>query len=142
MKKLLIITMMHLFVGGAMLSAQAVAVSNPVVSEVTKKSPISWDQTKIDLGEIPRNVPAVAEFTLINQSDEALLINEVKTTCGCTVAGYSREPIAPGASTKISATYNAKKVGAFTKVIKVYTTAGKEAIPLTIKGQVQELKAN
>ena len=101
---------------------------------------ISWDRTSAELGEIPQNKPAEVTFVLTNDGDAPLIVERVKATCGCTVTGHSEEPVLPGENTVITATYNAKKLGPFKKVVKVYTTLSKEPIPLTIKGTVTEVK--
>ncbi len=134
MKKVFIFSLFFCFVQ-AMVSAQdVVAVSQAV--EAADEAPLSWDQTKVDLGEIPQNVPAKATFKVTNNSDQPLFITDVKKTCGCTVPSYEQGAIAPGESTIISAEYNAKKKGRFSKVIRVHTTLTEKPIPLTISGEV------
>ena len=54
------------------------------------------------------------------------------------MASYTREAIAPGATGTVSATYNAAKLGAFTKTVTVTTSAGGEPQVLRIKGTVVE----
>ncbi|MFK7807779.1 MAG: DUF1573 domain-containing protein [Saprospiraceae bacterium] len=110
--------------------AKTVSLSN------AETAALSWDQTTNELGTISQNVPKTAEFVLTNNSNEAIIITNVKSACGCTVPAYQKEPLAPGTSTTIKATYNAKKVGNFQKTIKVYTSASDKAIPLTLKGKV------
>lgn len=57
---------------------------------------ISVDETVFDFGE--RDTGEVVEhtFTLTNHGDGTLLIDKVKTNCGCTVAQISTQSIPPG----------------------------------------------
>ena len=90
-----------------------------------------------DFGEIPKGVPVSVEFSFTNTGDEALIIKDVVTSCGCTASDYAREPILPGKSSKIKVTYNAANAGAFTKTITVNSN-GQEAVKvLNIKGVVK-----
>jgi hypothetical protein len=71
-----------------------------------------------------------------------LIINSVRPSCGCTVADYPKEPIAPGKSGKINVTYNAASSGSFTKSITVTTNAAEANTALIIKGEVVAKAAN
>jgi len=115
------------------------AMTVAAVTETT--SILSWDQTTEEFGSIQQNTPVTADFVVTNQSEESLLITDVKSTCGCTVPSYQKEPLQPGESTIIKATYNAKKEGNFRKTIKVYTSANEKPIPLTLKGKVVKAEA-
>ena len=122
------------------LSAQN-AATNDLATITENNSPaLVWNKTVHDFGEIPQGIPVETEFILTNESDEVLLIKEVKTTCGCTVAGYSQDPILPGESTSIKVTYNTKKEGTINKIIKVYTSQNDNYIPLKLKGEVKKEK--
>ncbi len=117
----------------------ALSVNAQTAVAVAEKSiapAISWDQTTSEFGEIEQNKPVTAEFVLTNNSDQPLLLTNVKSTCGCTVPKYQEEPILPGEQTTIKATYNAKKEGAFVKTVKVFTSLNDQPIPLTLKGKV------
>lgn len=96
-----------------------------------------WDSTIYDFGTIEQNKPAEHVFHFTNNGDVPLVISNAKASCGCTVANYTKEPIAPGAKGFVSARYNAAKVGAFTKTVTVTANTGEEAIVLTLKGEVK-----
>ena len=76
------------------------------------------------------------EFKFTNTGDAPLVISSVQASCGCTVAEYSKEPIAPGAQGFVKATYNAAKVGVFTKSVTVNANAENNVVQLVIKGEV------
>ena len=95
-----------------------------------------WESTTHDFGEINQNMTAEHEFTFINEGDLPLIISNVKASCGCTVAEYTKEPIAPGQKGTVTARYDAAKVGAFTKTVTVSANTDTDAVVLTLKGNV------
>lgn len=118
----------------SLFAQDAVLIANKV--EASNSPMIKWDQTTYEFGELTQNVPATATFTLTNKSDQPLLLQKVKPSCGCTVADYPQEPILPGETAEIKTTYNAKKAGKFQKTVKVHTNLNEAPIPLTLKGTV------
>ena len=97
---------------------------------------VEVDKTEHDFGVIAQGVPQTAIFKITNLSARPMLLKKVKGSCGCTATGYDREPIEPGAETEISATYNAERVGIFSKTVTVYTNLDDQPLILTIKGNV------
>ena len=140
MKKVLFLMIFSLAYNLSFLNAQDIAVNDIPTLVKDNNSSLLWDKTTHDFGIIPQGIPVEVEFTLTNNGKEVLLIKEVKTTCGCTVAGFSQDPILPGENTIIKATYNAKKEGAINKVVKVYTNQNENFIPLKLKGEVVKEK--
>ena len=98
----------------------------------------TWAETSFDFGKIKVNKPVTHEFSFINGGDSPLVITSVQASCGCTVAKYSKDPISPGSSGFVTATYNAAKVGVFTKTITVNANTGTGTVLLTVKGEVIE----
>jgi len=98
---------------------------------------VAWAKESHDFGEIPQGKPVSVEFAFTNTGDAPLLIADVATSCGCTASDYSKEPIAPGASSKIKVTYNAANMGAFTKTITVNFSDAEAKKVLMIKGTVK-----
>ena len=110
------------------------------MTSVDQDLTIQWVSSIIDLGEVPLNVPAKAIFEFSNISSEPVFITSVRSSCGCTVPDYSKEPVLPKASSTVSAIYNAKTPGAFQKTVTVITNDNKEH-KLTLKGKVVENKS-
>ena len=105
--------------------------------EIMREAKIKFEKLAHDFGSIDKGKPVTASFSFVNEGDEALVITNVKTSCGCTVSDYPKDPIAPGKSGTIKATYNAAKGGAFTKTVKVFTNENPEPLMLTLKGEVK-----
>lgn len=98
---------------------------------------VTWAKESHDFGEIPQGKPVSVEFTFTNSGDEPLLIADVATSCGCTASDYTKEPIAPGKTSKIKVTYNAANPGNFTKTITVNFQDASLKKVLNIKGTVK-----
>lgn len=97
---------------------------------------LKWDKMEHDFGQIKKGIPVNFEFQFTNKTNQPVLITNIQTSCGCTTTNYPKEPIAPNKTAKISATYNAANLGAFTKTLTVTTTAEKNPVVLKITGTV------
>ncbi|MBK7214660.1 MAG: DUF1573 domain-containing protein [Bacteroidales bacterium] len=138
MKKLLVLSFLIALVY-CQVNAQSTETkpAEPAKAVVNPNAPkAKYDKMVNDFGEIAQGIPKTAEFKLTNEGKEPLIIQSARASCGCTNLQYSQEPILPGKSTTISATYNAAAVGAFTKTITVTTNADANPVVLQIKGTV------
>jgi hypothetical protein len=89
-----------------------------------------------DYGEIPRDGDGKWNFVFKNLGKEPIVINKVRSTCGCTVPAWPREPVAPGGAGEITVQYNTSQTGTFLKSVYVYSTASNSPVKLQIKGRV------
>jgi hypothetical protein len=128
------ISMLALALGLMSFSANPVT-KNEIVKE-TNGSPIQWKSEQIDLGNVPQGKPVTITFEFKNTSANSVIITNVKASCGCTATDYTKEPIAPGETASIKATYNAAAKGAFTKTVTVTTNAEETPKVLSFKGTV------
>lgn len=90
----------------------------------------------IDMGNLEVGNPATVTFELTNIGKTPLIIENAQPTCGCTIGDYTKEPIMPGKTGKITATYNAAAVEHFTKHLNVKFAGVDEMKSITIKGVV------
>ena len=119
------------------LLAQSTATAAASTSVVAAKvAAFNWNVTSFDFGKIALNKPVTHEFKFTNSGSDALVIASVQASCGCTVAEYSKEPIAPGGQGFVKATYNAAHAGVFNKTITVNANTGGGAVVLNISGEV------
>ncbi len=102
-----------------------------------KLAVISWGETSHDFGTVSQGTPVSYEFQFENKGNVPLVISNVKASCGCTATNYPKNAIQPGESASITATYNAKNSGSFSKTVTVYTNTENSVHVLTIKGSVQ-----
>lgn len=80
----------------------------------------------------------VRAFEFTNTGDAPLIIKDVKSSCGCTVPSWPKEPIAPGKSGKIEVKYNMNP-GPIRKTITVQSNAVNHpdgVVALKLKGEV------
>ena len=121
-------------------AAQNVAVNTPSATAKVPAKPasISWKKTVHQLGEIKQAVPVSVEFEFTNVSKTPVLLTQVQGSCGCTATAYSKEPILPGQTSKVTATYNAAALGSFNKTVTVTTNADTTPYTLTLQGTVAQ----
>ena len=93
----------------------------------------------IDYGTVNKEADnGLRAFVFTNTGDAPLIIKDAKSTCGCTVPSFPKEPIAPGQSGKIEVKYN-MNTGPIRKTITIETNAvnyEEGRVALKIKGEV------
>lgn len=83
--------------------------------------------------------PVSCEFTLTNKSGKPAVIYNVISSCGCTDVEWTKEPIMPGSTGKISATYsNDEGPYPFDKSLTLYLSDVKKPIVLKLRGISRE----
>lgn len=79
-------------------------------------------ESTIDLGEIGWHKPKTYELELQNKSRRPVVINDVRTDCGCTSATWHKgRLLEPGEKTHVTITYDAMMLGHFKKAVRIYT---------------------
>ena len=106
-----------------------------------KMSKIEFAETTIDYGVIEKGADGMRTFTFTNTGDAPLIISKVKSSCGCTIPKWSKEPIMSGDSGEIQVKYDTKRVGHIRKTISVLSNASTPTVALKIKGQVLDPSA-
>jgi hypothetical protein len=90
-----------------------------------------------DLGKVAEGEKVAYTFTVENRGKTDLLLKDVQTSCGCTVAKYENHPIASGKTGTIELLLNTSgKNGHVTKTAKVMSNAKPDMKILTIKCEV------
>ena len=97
---------------------------------------LSFDSEEIDYGTIQQNADGVRIFKFTNTGKDPVVITQVKTSCGCTVPTYSKEPVLAGASGEIQIKYATNRIGKFTKTITIMSNASEPNKVIRIKGEV------
>ena len=103
---------------------------------------VEFDRTVHDFGDVSvDDGPLSCTFTVKNIGKEPIAIYEVVTSCGCTDASWTREPLQPGKTGTISATYkNEDGPVPFDKTLTVYIAGVSKPIILRLRGLVHEKK--
>ena len=97
---------------------------------------ITFDKVVHDYGTIVQNSDGGCEFEFTNDGKEPLILSRPKSSCGCTVPTWPKQPILPGKSDAIKVTYSTNRVGPFNKTVTIYSNASNNPIKLQIKGKV------
>ena len=95
-----------------------------------------FETQNFDFGKIKQGIPATHEFKFKNTSKVTMVITNVQASCGCTTPDWSKDPIPPGGSGFVKATYNAAGVGSFNKSVTVTANVESGMVSLIIKGEV------
>ena len=108
------------------------------VANAQTTPPLEFKESKFSFGKIKQNIPVTHIFTFKNVSGKVAVIESATAGCGCTTPEFPKEPIMKGGTNKISVTFNAQTMGAFTKQVTVKLANVAEPIVLTIEGEVIE----
>jgi len=93
-----------------------------------------------DYGNIEVGSPGKSVFKFTNNMKNPLVISNVKPSCGCTVANWTKTPVLTGKKGVITLHYNTKIPGTFNKTITVRSNATNGTVILRIKGNVTRYK--
>lgn len=127
MKNVFLLIFLVAFTVGA--SAQTATTTAPAIEVIQAK------ESNHDFGKIPQGRPATYVFEITNTGKEALKLDNVQASCGCTTPQWSKDAIEPGATSKIIVGYNAYAEGYFEKTITISYNQGQSKV-LVIKGNV------
>jgi len=110
----------------------------PLLSQ-TVQPKISFNEDTHDFGKFKEEDGKVTyKFEFINTGGSDLIIQNVTASCGCTAPRWTREPVPPGATGYVAATYNpAGRPGAFRKYVTVISNSDPASVRLTIAGEVE-----
>ncbi len=98
-------------------------------------------EAEFDFGKIPQGKPVTHVFEFTNTSSVPFSLDNVQASCGCTTPEWSKEPIAPGATSQIKVGYNAASPTAFTKDITIRLAGLQDAKVIHITGEVLPVEA-
>lgn len=100
---------------------------------------IEFESDEIDYGTVYKGEDdGVRTIKFTNTGDEPLIINNVKSSCGCTVPSKPTEAILPGKSDTIQVKYNMRP-GSIRKTITIMSNATNHengVVAIKIKGKV------
>ena len=102
---------------------------------------MTFEKTEIDYGTISQGADPLRKFKFKNTGTEPLVIKTARGSCGCTVPNYKKEPVMPGETAEVEVRYDTQRVGGFTKTVTIETNEGDQPRVLTIRGTVNEKKA-
>lgn len=106
--------------------------------EAAQNYPVmTFSMDEYDFGTVDEGTVVEHEFTFTNTGKAPLIVVNAKSSCGCTVPTWSKEPIAPGESGSMMVKFNTNgKPNAQTKAITVTANTEKGTESVRIKGFV------
>jgi|WetSurMetagenome_2_1015567.scaffolds.fasta_scaffold478090_1 hypothetical protein len=106
------------------------------VAQQTKGPVIKFESQVHDYGTVYQGADGNCSFSFRNDGDEPIILSNVRSSCGCTVPKWPKDPILPGQSSSIQVTYDTKRLGTISKQITVTSNASEPSLTLNIKGNV------
>ncbi len=119
------------------IAEENVAVTEQKNVEESTHPVMSFDVTEFDFGEIEQGTHVEHMFTFTNTGDAPLVITNAKSSCGCTVPEYTRDPIAPGEKGEMLVKFDGSGRGTVNKNVTVFTNTEKGTERLRIKANVK-----
>jgi hypothetical protein len=100
---------------------------------------INFSTETYDFGEVIEGVKVTHDYVFTNTGIEPIILSNVKASCGCTTPTWSKEPILPGKTGTISATFNSQgRAGVINKSITVTSNASEPTKVIFLKGTVKK----
>lgn len=129
-------TTLHILVSFAAL----ILSSGFISAQVKIGDSIEVDKITHNFGDVLLDSgPVSCEYTITNTGNDPCVIYNVVTSCGCTEAEWTRQPLKKGEQGKISVTYsNDEGPFPFDKSITVYLSSVKKPVILKLKGVSRE----
>jgi len=121
-----------------MFAATAVFAQEKVKTDKKKKNVpvLVFKTTSHDFGTIEQGADGTFNFEYTNDSKTPLIVTDVKSSCGCTIPNWSKEPLQKKGKASIVVKYDTNRLGSFSKTITVYSTSENSPVTLTIRGNV------
>jgi hypothetical protein len=100
---------------------------------------IDVSTTYIDVGEIPRHEITMTTMSVRNSGKATLVINDIKTTCGCTVGQVKDNRIPPGGETVLDVAVDPSKFGfESTKMLTIFSNdPSKSRVEIQVHAKVE-----
>ena len=100
---------------------------------------VKWEsETTHDFGDIPHGKDVSHTFYFKNISKDSLLIDNVRTSCGCTAANWEETATPPDSIGTIRIEFDGEANAFFKKWIRVYFNGQRKAERLFIEGFVYQ----
>ena len=124
--------------GGSSENSSEATASAITADNVEALTNIEFAEEAFDFGEITQGEKVEHTFMFKNTGENDLVIVSAKGSCGCTIPKWPKEPIAPGATAKITVKYDTKRPGAINKSVTITSNAVNEPTKtVRIKGNIK-----
>lgn len=98
-----------------------------------------FDKLEHDFGNVALGYEYSTTFTVTNTGNERLVFTNVRGSCTCTVPEYSKEPIDPGESGKITVKFTpGMPLGEQIKYVTITANTKRKIAVVSVKGNVRK----
>ena len=113
------------------------STANNPTAEPSEYPVMTFEKMEHNFGDIMEGASVETTFKFKNTGKEPIILSSVQASCGCTTPSWSKEPILPGKSSKVTATYNTQgRPGNFVKTITINSNIGTKVVK--IQGVVEK----
>ena len=113
-----------------------VAAAEARDAESGKFPVMTFEESQFDFGTIDQNTPVEHVFKFKNTGDAPLMIVDAKSSCGCTVPEYTKEPVSPGDTGELLVKFNGAGQNQVSKTVTIVTNTKAGTESLVIKAFV------
>ncbi len=118
-------------------------IRNPISAQGLKDTiniaKFDFDKERFEFGEAYEGDVILHTFKFTNTGKVPLVIQDARSTCGCTVPTWPKEPIAPGSNGEINIEFNTKgKTGKQEKPVTITANTYPGKTVLYISGRVHK----
>ncbi len=86
------------------------AAAQKAATDSANFTSIKWIDSIVNFGTIKKGDTLRITFHCKNTGTKPLIITSARATCGCTLADYTKEPIAPGATGIVTGSFNSEHI--------------------------------
>jgi hypothetical protein len=97
---------------------------------------MTFDESEFDFGEIEGGTAVEHIFKFTNTGNAPLVIVDAKSSCGCTVPEYTKEPVAAGETGELLVKFNGSGKNQVSKTVTITANTAKGKETLVIKAFV------
>ena len=130
MKRTILAILVAMFAVSTLIAQNANKDQNPNAPVIT------FEKIVHNYGTINQNADGTCQFEFTNSGKEPLILSRPKSSCGCTVPTWPKQPILPGKTDAVKVTYSTKRIGPINKTVTIYSNASNSPVVLRIKGKV------
>ena len=94
---------------------------------------MTFEEVEYDFGTIEQNTPQEHLFKFTNTGNAPLVIVDAKSSCGCTVPEYTKDPIAPGDGGEMLVKFNGSGKNQVSKTVTITANTAKGTETIKIK---------
>lgn len=103
----------------------------------SKIAKMTFVEDSYDFGFVAEGDTVDYVFAFTNDGDVPLIINNAKSSCGCTIPEWPKKPIGPGETSQIKASFRTEgKMGRQTKTVQVFANTNPRVNVVKLVGVV------